>query len=515
MLERALVNMQGRLNIGLFLIGIVLALVFLYANAFSWLFDVWMNSKEYSHGFLVPFIALFLVWIKRKHLATLDPKPCLMAGGIFLFFAGLLVVVGRAGGMALAESISFLVMLPGIVLFIWGWSSLKALAMPMFYLNFMIPWTEEIISRIHWPFQILSANLGVLLLNCFGYAVFQDEKFIYLPTITLEVARECSGVRFLTSVIAIGIPLVYITQRNWWRGAAVISASVVITILTNGIRVSLAGVMASLYGQEMVHGPYHIMQGWFVAQVGIIALFICNWGIGKIPSKTDNVIYTRWMLNTDLCDDSNPRKPANYRQFSLLLIFITCIGAYIHLLASPLPKPLKQELLKFPTSIGKWQGVNSPWIMGETFFPGVEVELTRTYRNHNGTEVHLYIGYFEFQRQGKSIVNYRDRPLWERVSVIRSGLTGDSPLLVNHSLPTIGRTSYEALFWYRFPSGETTGRYRTKAKGVLDALVHRRNNGAVILLAMPINTIDEKTMALDELMTFIHDVAPVLHDYIP
>ncbi|MBI5575484.1 MAG: archaeosortase/exosortase family protein, partial [Deltaproteobacteria bacterium] len=47
-------------------------------------------------------------------------------------------------------SLSLLILLPGMILFVWGWEYLKPLALPLAYLQFMIPWMDEFINRLHW-----------------------------------------------------------------------------------------------------------------------------------------------------------------------------------------------------------------------------------------------------------------------------------------------------------------------------------------------------------------------------
>ena len=51
--------------------GIALLLVVLYHRVAVKLVYDWYTIPDYSHGFLVPFFAAFLVWDKRKVLKTI------------------------------------------------------------------------------------------------------------------------------------------------------------------------------------------------------------------------------------------------------------------------------------------------------------------------------------------------------------------------------------------------------------------------------------------------------------
>lgn len=497
--------------IGLGLMG--LAIGILYRSTLVWLFGIWWNDREYSHALLVPPIAIYLGWIKRAHLESLTASGGTLLGGAVILASGILLVAGRAGGVAIAGALSLLLLLPGIVLFVWGWDHLKALALPLVYLQFMVPWMEEFVNRIHWPFQILSANVGVWLMQAFGLAVYQDEKLIYLPNVTLEVAQACSGVRFLTSVVALGIPLVYLTQRTWFKGAGVIIAGVIITILANGLRVALAGFMGNYYGAELIHGPSHIFHGWFIAQVGFIALFVINWAVCKLPSRSDTRLHERWKAikhGRVICAE----KTSFSRSVTIVLLLLFGFWAYIQWFGAPRPQSPKRPLAEFPTTIGIWEGNRSPWLKSESFFPGADSEINRTYKSPLGKEVHLYVGYYESQRHGKSLINPRANPLREGLREVPTNSGALLPRVVNRSSPRIDHTDYSAVFWYRYPSGELTGRYEAKLKGTTDAVLKRRNNGAVVLLALRDSRM-EGAKATGDLLEFGRAVAPLLRDYLP
>ena len=51
---------------------------------------------------------------------------------------------------------------------------------------------------------------------------YRDGDFITLPTLTLEVARACSGVNYLVAVLALGLPLSYLYLRSPWRRVVLI-----------------------------------------------------------------------------------------------------------------------------------------------------------------------------------------------------------------------------------------------------------------------------------------------------
>ena len=85
----------------------------------------------------------------------------------------------------------------------------------------------------------------------------------------------------------------------------------------------------------------------------------------------------------------------------------------------------------------------------------------------------------------------------------------------NHSVPTIDGKRYDALLWYHLPSGKTTGRYETKLRQFLDAVIRGHNNGAVVLLATPAAENPGRTASVADLMEFASVLAPVLEEFLP
>jgi EpsI family protein len=463
---------------------------------------------------LIPLIAFYLGWIKRDQLAQLPRRPNLAMGGLLLLFSTILLVAGRAGGFVLAEAISLLILLPGIVLSIWGPGHLRALILPLAYLQFMIPWTEEFITQAAWPFQLFSARLGSLLLEAMGFPVFREATYLQLPHVTLEIVTDCSGLGQLYSVIALAIPLVYLTQRTWWRAAGVLGFGVAIMILANGVRMALLAAVSYYYGLSMLDGWLHFFQGWFVAEVGILFLFLVNWAVTKLPCASRSTLHERWKgLTTNVVPTNTLSRTAGLS--ALLTLSLLGLGYYLHVFASPHPVPSKQSLAELPHVIDGWRARDSAWIQGNRFFPGTAAETVRTYHTISGKEIFLYIGYFASQRQGESLTGRLSNPIRRDARELRLPKAVAGLQRVSYSIPTIDGKRYEALFWYHLSSGNTTGRYETKLRQFLDPVIRGHNNGAVILLATPASENHDGAAAVGDLMEFATVIAPVLEEYLP
>ncbi len=267
-------------------VGILVAVfVFAYFDTILSLIRTWSARDDYSHGFLIPFISIYFIYAKRHRLKHLQIQPQFILG-IFFTSAGLLMlVIGSIGGIISIQHLSILITIPGLVLLFLGTAYLRALSLSIVYLAFMIPSVLGIITtRIQWPFQLFSAMIAAKMLNALNMPVFQHSNYLDLPTMTLEVARACSGVNYLVSIIALGIPLAYFTQKTWLRKIVLVASAVIVGIILNPIRVTLIGIWA-YRGGEIVHGPLHIFQSLFVSVIGFIFLIIFALILNKIPYR--------------------------------------------------------------------------------------------------------------------------------------------------------------------------------------------------------------------------------------
>jgi len=486
----------------------------LYWPTFEWLVWIWINDRSYSHGFVVPLISGYLVWIKREQLKSLALNPATVSGAIVVVMSCVFLFVGRVGVFVQLEALSLLCILPGIIIFVLGWAHLKALILPLAYLQFMVPWLDELISYVHKPFQLISAWIGAGILKGAGFTLFREGIYIELPGLTLKVAEECSGINFVISILAIGIPLVYLTQRDWWRGCAVLFMGVVITVLTNSVRVALAGVMGHYYGAAMLHGPGHIFRGWFVAQVGIVALFIVNWAVYQFSRDTGPRLCERWKCGGQAAEGGS----LNWRvspQFIALWVILAITASYMYAFALPRPVPLPRPLQSLPMQLGPWHGKDMIWFRGDEHFPGVFGEIQRAYTNPRGEEVYLYIGYFPTQTHERRLISFHGKPLHEKARSVPSGLKGGDPKQVNLSSLKIDGKAYQLLFWYTLPSGGATDRLEAKVMTMEDGLRYRKNNAAVVIFAAPFDDRGHGRDNSERLKSFLDEVGPALDGLIP
>ncbi|MGI0016476.1 MAG: exosortase, partial [Nitrososphaera sp.] len=262
-------------------VGILVAsFLLLYGQVFRDLASNWLDHDRLD-CFLIPPISLYLVWLKRQQLAQLPIKPTRVWGLGIEVLAAALLVLGRISGVFVLEQFSLIAMILGLVLLLFGKAFLKTLSLPLAYLLLMMPVTEDLVAPLHWPLQLLTAQMAGTLLQGLGIATLVESQYITLPHIVLVVGKVCSGANYLVSIVAIGLPLAYLALRNRWSRIALVCVGIAIGVVANWARIALIGAW-SYWGGQVLHGPFHIFQGLFVAWIGFLGLFAGAWALSKL-----------------------------------------------------------------------------------------------------------------------------------------------------------------------------------------------------------------------------------------
>lgn len=460
--------------------AVVALFAILYAGPFAALVRMWWGSDDYTHGFLVPLIALYIVWRKGPELLETEAAPAIKSGALLMALAGAMLVAGKAGSILVLQELSIPLMIGALVLLLAGPAFLKALWFPIAYLLFMVKIFGDGPERFHWPFQLLAADIGVWVLQAVGIPAYKEVQFIQLPNIMLEVAAACSGLRFLVSIIAIGIPLAWLTQRSWTRRVGLLAFAILIAVLANGARVALIGVWA-FYGGSVVHGPMHVFQGMFVAWVGFIALFAGAWFLSRRggPQRTEPPgpgVLARGLF-------SRISSSSRWQRACLAASAMLVATGVLYFGHGTAPAGPTMPLERLPAQLGGWTATGEDASDDYLVAADGTEEFARVYAK-DGRSFRVYVSYYGEQAQGSEMVNYRNSWRLHRderpVPVVYGGGASANAVMLRRQ-----DDRRFAMFWYQMGGRTFTSRTRVKIWTVWKALSERRTNGALVIISVP------------------------------
>jgi exosortase len=266
---------------GWVVIGALTAAV--YYRVLGKLVTDWYEIPDFSHGFLVPIFAAYLVWEKRKTLVETRIAPTW--NGIAVVALGLAVLLlGVFGAELFLSRVSLIIVLAGLVLSFGGWQLLRELRFPVLVLLLAIPIPAIIFNQITFPLQILASKMASALLPLLGVPVLREGNVIELPAMKLEVAEACSGIRSLMSLFTLAVFYGYFLEKSFWRRAVLALASLPIAIAANAVRSLGTGLCVQYWDPDKALGFFHEFSGWVIFLISLGCLFIVHRIMRLLPA---------------------------------------------------------------------------------------------------------------------------------------------------------------------------------------------------------------------------------------
>jgi len=256
-------------------------LAWIYAPHVAGMVGAWWNDPNYSHGFLVPLISVYLIWRQRRQLAEAAAGPNYL--GLLVVAGGLLIlVVGQLAHEFYLRRVSLIPVMWGLVLLAWGWGVARRLIFAFAYLILMVPLPYLLYDAVAFPLRLIAAQVAAWGIRLFGIPVYLEGNVIHLPNMVMNVVDACSGIRSLISLLAVGIILAYLLLPKRWLKLVVVLLVPPVAVFTNALRVTAAGILARYYGPETLEGVMHDFVGWLVFMAGFILLLFITLGLRKL-----------------------------------------------------------------------------------------------------------------------------------------------------------------------------------------------------------------------------------------
>ncbi len=262
-----------------------------------------LHEELHSHIVLIPLVALYLANLQRAELLGERMKSLGIAGIFALLAAAVFVIPRLAGwssGWSLNDRLSLATASYVLFLVAGGFATLGKnwmgqLAFPFAFLIFMIPMPDALVEGLEQVLMRLSADLAEKLFQLTGTPVFRRGQVLELPGMTLQVARECSGIRstvvlFITSLLASYMFLKSATHRAW-----LVALVIPLGILRNAFRVLVLGLLCVHINPEMIDSWIHHRGGPVFFAISLVPLFLAAaWfrhrerrgEIAEIPDET-------------------------------------------------------------------------------------------------------------------------------------------------------------------------------------------------------------------------------------
>jgi exosortase len=263
------------------------------------------STADWHHGMIVPLISVGLILHRAKELEKVVIQPS--GWGVLGVVAALaLFWVGYKIDITIVGFLSLQMMIGGLILWLFGWEMMKAVAFPYAFLMFAYPF-YFLDTIVAFPLRGLMCQMSQFFLNLVGvdtlrvgtalvsapdYAkgLAQGQRF------ALDVATPCSGIRSLFALMMVSALYAHLTLQKGWQKWVLFLLSPALAVLGNFARMVMLTLGTILLGSAVAIGTeehpttFHMAAGFFVFVValgGMVGVSRILQGIGSGKGKRE------------------------------------------------------------------------------------------------------------------------------------------------------------------------------------------------------------------------------------
>ncbi len=213
-----------------------------------------------ASGLPVMAIGILLFWVGRSQAASLDPRD-------YLDLTTFCAVTFWVGGFVLC----------------YGIRSSRMAAFPLLFLFLTVPIPNGVLEYVIHVLQTGSAEVAYRLFQAVGIPVARDGFIFHLPTLDIEVAKQCSGIRSSLSLMITGLLAGQLFLTSGRARTILVLSTIPLAIVKNGIRIFTLSTLALYADQRILASDLHRKGGI----VFFILALLLLWAVIVLLKKTE------------------------------------------------------------------------------------------------------------------------------------------------------------------------------------------------------------------------------------
>jgi exosortase A len=476
--------------------AVTLALVAIFGAYYGTFFSMvwtWVRSETFTHGFVVLPIFLWLVWRDRARLAAIEPRPFPPALAAIAAL-GMIWLLGELASVLVVPQFAITLMIPAVLWAAFGTEFVRALAFPLAFLLFAVPFGEAFVPKMmDW-----TADFAVLAIRLSGVPVYREGNHFMIPSGAWSVVEACSGIRYLIASMVAGALYAHLIYRSTARRWTFFAVSIAVPIAANWLRAYMIVMLGHLTGNRIAVGVDHLIYGWVFFGVVMAALF---W----IGSRWREDVPVPAAQPPDRFGAAVPRFVPGRNVVAMAGVTLALAVGWPFLpLAAERGIPLQTVVLGGVPGQNGWVRTPGAAVDWTPRFGGWRARDTASFVK-DGNAVGLFIGYYRDQEQGRELIGSanqlvvsRDR-IWNLVARgVRAVPVGSVELAVQTSEIRSARDRIVAWHWYWVDGKWTTNDYVAKLWLAWARLLGRSDDSAVVVVHASRDTLDTRADAVLE-----------------
>lgn len=366
---------------------LLLGLGFLFRDTLTAMVLIWERSETFAHAFVVPPIALWLIWRRRHELALMQPGP----NFLFLLPMAVMGLGWLLGELVSTNSVTQLMAVAMIVLAVpavLGARVAAHIAFPLGFLFFCVPIGEFLMPLL----MERTADFTVMALRLSGIPVYREGLQFVIPSGNWSVVEACSGVRYLIASLMVGTLFAYLNYHSMRRRWVFVGVAIVLPVVANWLRAYGIVMLGHYSGNKLAVGVDHLIYGWVFFGIVMLAMFMigARWSQPELAFKAGVA--------------DQPLAGADKRLWPLVLAGLLVLGLP-HLALNRLDHYEGSRELTLPApALAAWERQEQPLSSWAPVFENPAAQQQWAYAK-DGRAVGLHLAYYRHQGYDSKLIN--------------------------------------------------------------------------------------------------------------
>lgn len=243
---------------------------------------------QYSHTLLIPLVSIALAYSERKPIFA-SVRYAFPAGGMLLLTSLTLDWFGRRTLGATRSEVSLSITILGVVIFwmgafvvCYGRQAFRAGSFALLFLLLTVPVPTALLNGPVTFVQQGSADTASLMFQMFGVPVFRSGLFFTLPGLTIEIAKECSGIHSILALFILSLLAGHLSRLAGLKRLILALLVFPIVCLTNGLRIGALALLSAYVDPRIINSSLHRDGGILFFLLGLGLLMSCLHWIRKV-----------------------------------------------------------------------------------------------------------------------------------------------------------------------------------------------------------------------------------------
>lgn len=237
-----------------------------------------LHHESCSHILVIPLVSAYLLFTERKQI-FLAARPSGTAGigliviGATLYWLTIRGSLPEQGNVPLsAATLALVLVWIGGFSWSYGLASARAAVFPLLFLLLMVPLPDPVLS---WAIHLLqrgSTVVAYLLFEMVGVPVLKHGFVLSVPTVTIEVASVCSGIRSSIALFITCLLAAHFYLRTPWKVLVFLLLVFPLAVIKNGVRIVTLTLLSIHVDPGFLHGNLHHDGGFVFFALALLLL---------------------------------------------------------------------------------------------------------------------------------------------------------------------------------------------------------------------------------------------------